>query len=133
MNFGNIEGQLTRWLEELSQYNMSIQHRPGNKHINADALSRTPDREEQCCHYKATIPLENLPCVGCRYCTRARSQWQTFEDDSDYVVSLAVRSINKDIEIAGLPNGYSKEELKEMQRQDKDLSTVISWFLNPCT
>ena len=66
MNLRNNEGQLTRWLEELSQYNMSIQHRPGNKHINADALSRIPDREEQCCHYKASIPLENLPCGGCR-------------------------------------------------------------------
>jgi len=96
--------------------------------INAHALSRIPNREGQCCHYKAAIPLENLPCVGCRYCTRARSQWQTFEDDIDYVVPLAVRSINEDIEISGLPNGYFKEELKEMQRQDKDLSTVISWF-----
>jgi hypothetical protein len=83
---------------------------------------------EQCCHYKAVIPLENLPFVGCRYCTRVRSQWQTFEDDINYVVPLAVRSININIEISGLPNGYSNEELKEIQRQDKDLSTVISWF-----
>jgi hypothetical protein len=27
MNSKNIEGQLARWLEELAQYNMIIQHR----------------------------------------------------------------------------------------------------------
>jgi hypothetical protein len=36
MNFKNIEGQLARWLEELAQYNMAIQHRPGKLHGNAD-------------------------------------------------------------------------------------------------
>jgi hypothetical protein len=28
LNFKNIEGQLARWIEELAQYNMVIQHRP---------------------------------------------------------------------------------------------------------
>ena len=42
MNFKEPQGQLTRWLEELSQFNMEIQHRPGKKHTNADALSRIP-------------------------------------------------------------------------------------------
>ena len=31
---------LAGWLEELSEYDMVIQHRAGNKHVNADALSR---------------------------------------------------------------------------------------------
>jgi hypothetical protein len=35
-------GLTPRWLEELSQFNMEIQHRPGKKHTNADALSRIP-------------------------------------------------------------------------------------------
>ena len=42
MNFKEPQGQLARWLEELSQFNMEIQHRPGKKHTNADALSRIP-------------------------------------------------------------------------------------------
>jgi hypothetical protein len=36
----SIIGQLARWLEVLSQYSMQIQHRSGNKHVNADILSR---------------------------------------------------------------------------------------------
>ena len=40
VNFRHPEGQIARWLEELSQYDMTIVHRPGKKHVNADALSR---------------------------------------------------------------------------------------------
>ena len=40
MNFKDPEGQLARWLEILSVYDMKIEHRPGRLHGNADALSR---------------------------------------------------------------------------------------------
>ena len=40
LNFKSPQGQIARWLEELSQYNMNVVHRPGKKHVNADALSR---------------------------------------------------------------------------------------------
>ncbi|MCG7869674.1 MAG: retroviral-like aspartic protease family protein, partial [Candidatus Thiodiazotropha taylori] len=40
LNFKEPDGQLARWLEELSQYDMVVRHRPGRKHENADALSR---------------------------------------------------------------------------------------------
>ncbi len=43
MNFKNLEGQLARWLEELAQYDMVIQHRPGRLHQNADGVSRIQD------------------------------------------------------------------------------------------
>ena len=36
------EGQLARWLARLGQYSYSIVHRPGERHINADAMSRRP-------------------------------------------------------------------------------------------
>ena len=40
LNFKEPEGQVARWLEELGAYNLRIEHRPGKKHGNADALSR---------------------------------------------------------------------------------------------
>ncbi len=46
LNFKNPEGQLARWIEVLTTYDMVIQHRPGSQHKNADALSR--HRCEQC-------------------------------------------------------------------------------------
>ena len=42
LNFKHPEGQLARWLEELGQYDMTMLHRPGRLHQNADALSRMP-------------------------------------------------------------------------------------------
>jgi hypothetical protein len=33
-------GQIARWLQEIEDYNLTITHRPGRQHGNADALSR---------------------------------------------------------------------------------------------
>ena len=43
--FKNPEGQLARWLEKLQEYQFNIVHRPGKKHMTADALSRLPCRQ----------------------------------------------------------------------------------------
>ena len=37
LNFKNPEGQLARWIEVLTTYDMDIQHHPGTQHRNADA------------------------------------------------------------------------------------------------
>ena len=42
MNLKEPQGQLARWIEESSQFDMEIQHRSGKKHANVDALSRIP-------------------------------------------------------------------------------------------
>ena len=42
VRFKHVEGQLSRWLEELATFDMEIIHRPGKKHANADGLSRIP-------------------------------------------------------------------------------------------
>lgn len=50
LSFKNPEGQLARWLELLGTYDFNIEHRPGKKHTNADALSRRPCHQEDCNH-----------------------------------------------------------------------------------
>ena len=45
MNFKNPEGQVARWLEVLSSFDMAVEHRPGRLHGNADGLSRLPHDE----------------------------------------------------------------------------------------
>ena len=47
MNIKNPEGQWARWLETLSMFDMKVEHRPGVKHGNADALSREQCRQCQ--------------------------------------------------------------------------------------
>ena len=42
LNFKHPEGQLARWLEVITQYQLTLIHRPGRIHRNADGLSRRP-------------------------------------------------------------------------------------------
>ena len=50
LSFRSPEGQVARWLECLQQYDFQIEHRPGAKHGNADALSRRPCLPNDCRH-----------------------------------------------------------------------------------
>ena len=45
MNFKNPEGQVARWIEFLSSFDIEIEHRPGRAHGNADGVSRIPCRQ----------------------------------------------------------------------------------------
>ena len=44
-NFKNPEGQVARWLETLSSFTFTIEHRSGRLHGNADGLSRIPSKQ----------------------------------------------------------------------------------------
>ena len=133
--FKEPSGQLGRWLEELSQYDMVIQHRPGIHHTNADAMSRIPG-VGNCDCYQAGKELNSLPCGGCNYCAKLHSQWRRFEDEIDYVVPLAVRQLvvqnnqtgadseNEELQLSG----YSDNQLREMQLRDPSLLPIITWL-----
>ncbi|KAH3858915.1 hypothetical protein DPMN_101559 [Dreissena polymorpha] len=66
---------------------MQIVHRPGNKHGNADALSRLGVDTDN--HYEHGVRLVDLPCGECSMCKRAEEKWSKFIEDVDYVVPLA--------------------------------------------
>ncbi len=90
MRFKHPEGQLARWLEELSQFDMIIEHRAGVQHQNADGLSRIPIPDSACVSQRSSPG--QLPCRGCAYCSRAHQRWAQFEEDVDDVVPLVVRA-----------------------------------------
>ena len=50
MRFKNCEGQIARWLEVLSAHTLTIVHRAGRVHNNADSLSRRPCYSNDCKH-----------------------------------------------------------------------------------
>jgi hypothetical protein len=87
MRFKDPQGQLARWIEELSQYTMVVKHRPGRLHANADALSRAPF-PETCPLYRLGVKLDDLPCFPCVYCERADRKWARFVEEVDDVVQL---------------------------------------------
>ena len=87
-NFKNPQCKSARWPEELGQYDMDVRHRPGYKHINADALSKMPDID-WCEYYRLGQSVENLPCRGCQYCQRMHKKWSKFKPTVDDTTHLA--------------------------------------------
>ena len=125
-------GQIARWLEELSQYDLQIEHRKGKLHVNADTLSRIPDDLEFCPNYTGK-GLSELPCGGCRYCTRAHQTWARFDEEVDDVVPLAVKRVNT-LQISNPPSNWfdsiTNDEWVEEQRKDSDLTLLRDYLEN---
>ena len=57
-SFREPEGQLARWLQILEQYDLQVVHRPGKRHLNADALSRGP------CHQCGYTEPATVTCAA---------------------------------------------------------------------
>ena len=89
LNFKYPQGQLARWIEELSQYHLVVEYRPGKRHANADALSRIPVTPAMGEEFRLGFDLQDLPCGGCAYCARAHKNWAPFVETVDNVVPLA--------------------------------------------
>lgn len=129
MGFKNIQGQLARWLEELAEYDMTILHCQGKKHVNADCLSRIPDPLPYCNCYQAGKSPDRLPCGGCPFCQRAHKQWARFEEEVNDVVPLAVRALSEASSIEeGWIERYTSQEIRSHQLDDPDLAPLISWL-----
>ena len=53
----------------MRNYDIELLYRAGRDHGNADKMPHLPDMVELCRGYKAGIKIEELPCVGCRFCS----------------------------------------------------------------
>lgn len=98
LRFKNPEGQLARWLEVISTYDMEIEHRPGRKHGNADALSR-------------------ILCTQCGF----DSNWET--NDSKPLV----RVLHSSTEVEDNKYWLVSASLREYQDESKDIQLVRKW------
>jgi len=101
LRFKNPQGQLARWIEELSQYDYKVLHRKGADHTNADPMSRMTPEDETCGNYNLGSmerELQGLPCGGCPYCRKAHKNWSGFVQEVDDVVPLSKLSPDKEQE-----------------------------------
>ena len=92
---------------------MTIVHRKGCEHVNADALSRIGNTLKSCDCYTAGADLGDLPCGGCSYYSRAHHQWSRFIDAADDVVPLAVFSINVPLNSSNWIEGLTSGQLRD--------------------
>jgi len=127
LNFKDPQGQLARWLETLSQYNTVVTHRPGKKHINADALSRIPDKPP-CKEMKPGMDISKLPCGGCKYCTKAHQNWTVFAQEIDDVVPLGMSTHSE--QLSETTNVYAALSYLFIEEQEQYEDTDSSLLLH---
>ena len=112
LNFKDPKEQLARWLETLSEYDFTIEHRPGKKHGNADGLSRKPCRHP--CH-RVTDPVTLVEKAGLSNGKDSQViSWQVLPFDQQQAVNL--------IQIQPT---WTAEEFCTAQQGDGDLRLLI--------
>ena len=100
------EGQLAWWLEILGEYHFTVEHRAGNKHSNADVLSRIPCKQ---CGWQEQ--LEKPPAKA-------------------VVMATEILPQNKSHEVWGWTPAWSPEELRTLQQADHGFYPAIQWLIN---
>jgi hypothetical protein len=100
--------QQARWLAFIEQFNYRIEHRPGNKHQNADVMSR-------------------LPCRQCTHCGRAETSLKVatvhVSDASNEETSE--ESSNGDLLSTDLATNLVGEELATLQQDDPEIGPFV--------
>ena len=121
-NFKNPEGQLARWLQVLSSYDMTIVHRPGRQQRNADGLSRIPCR--QCGFDPNWENTENLAQH-----VRNIQERETREVDEKEVSNSEKQKSDKDLTlIKKWVEKGEKPELKEITGESITVKSMWSQF-----
>jgi len=124
------KGRIARWLEILSAFDFCIEYRPGNKHGNADTMSRCFNPQD--CDCPKTDNLEYLKCGPCQKCQKRALDMASslINNDSnvDNLRSVKTRQQSSDENIWTPWNGgYSRDELQSLQKNDPDIGPLYKW------
>jgi hypothetical protein len=98
---------------------MQIQHRSGNKHVNADILSRYQPGKP-CQEMSIYADPKDLPCQGCAHCTKIHRSWSTFVTEIDDTVPLGKVAVKKCLVSKPLDRNHREScvrQLEKIQRQ----------------
>lgn len=101
-SFKRPEGLLARWLETLSEFDLTIEHRPGRIHCNADSLSRRT-------------------CKQCWGRLPETAEFDELERADECTSPLGMHALHVQPEL-------SDETVAELQDQDVVLRQVKSWL-----
>jgi len=117
-------GQQARWLEVMEEFDFQIEHGPGNRHGNADALSRRP------CHVK-----------DCACKVLSNSVLEIDEDSTHMVATIvsagpadqptvATHDVDRSDTLSDTMLSWSIDDLCAAQRADPDIGCVIELMEN---
>ena len=121
MNFREAEGLMGRWFQLLAEFHFVIQHRKGNKHLNADALSRAPPRKckrDNCPECHPSLDLQ---------CFTLLAMLHAMDETNEEVGINSHETTSNDLPLASHDLGldWSVEDLIQDQIKDDDVQTFI--------
>ena len=135
LNYKDADGMLSRWLTKLSEYDFTIEYRPGKLHLNADGLSRCHSCKNPNCPGFLGLPP---PVPRKKRCTTQIKRSSHLAIDHDNLIHTAVaKNSNDDNTIRTLEDkikelpwlkDFSLLDVATAQRQDKNLLPVIRWL-----
>ena len=122
-NLKTPTGQMARWIQELGVYDLTVVHRKGRKHTNADALSRVPCKV---CRRYADKPEDIGEIEELEQCN--------IEANDNVLVTNHVRVVTRSqIEnkhMTELLEGWDSETIKQDQKSDEDIGTIYGIIEN---
>ncbi|XP_071144097.1 uncharacterized protein [Mytilus edulis] len=111
------KGRIARWLEILSNFDFSIEYRPGSKHGNADALSRCYNPKD--CECADVDNLEYLKCGPCKKCRN-----RAIEMQSTRLLSPEIHEENNEDPTKNKDGGGPIQICAE---DDSDIGPLLQW------
>ena len=122
MNFKDPEGQVARWLEVLSSYDMKIVHRPGRVHSNADGLSRV--RCKQCNMMEDEVYTED----NNESCTLGELNWLGPQDSANEILDIGTAQDNDALvsKVKKWVQSKSKPETKVISCESNFVKSLVS-------
>ena len=132
------EGMIGRWLEILSRYHFTIEHRKGAHHLNADALSRIPSRpcpRKECpeCHpSESDMDVDVLTAVQGLVCSATVSSTYPAQSsssgDGPYPERVEYLENHERLPERGDDTtGWTRDALHEYQQEDSDIRRFMEW------
>ncbi|XP_062587297.1 uncharacterized protein LOC134248925, partial [Saccostrea cucullata] len=113
LRFKNQKGQLGRWLEVISTYDIEIEHRAGKLHGNADGLSGVPC--SQCGYFDGWDKMD----MSVEHARVVEDEAQTNTEVSDWVTIRKTRTTQ-----------YHPQSDGMVKRLNKTIATMLSAYVD---
>ena len=105
LNFRDIQGQMARWLQVIAEYDLTIIHRAGRSHANADSLSRRP-------------------CTDCKQCGSVERDSTGTESKMEPKVDVEPEN-SAEIKVVTVEPAVDTTTLSQLQADDPSIGWII--------
>ena len=115
VSFKDVQGQLTRWLQNLQQYDFTIVHRAGKSHANADALLGRPCAEFECQYCEEVEDAIKSP------------ESTSLEENHPEEESSRLATLTPQFELSNGDN-IVPDTIKKLQAKYADIGSILKWL-----